>query len=71
MKDPNQSLKVQVCFSRMNSAPVLLIQVKNDASYPYMNAQLGFAPNAFGLSPINKVLPIIPALGMMDGGKYY
>jgi len=71
MKDPNQSLKVKVCFTRLNNAPTMLIQVKNDAQFPFQNAQIAFAPNVFGLAPVNKQLPMIPAMGLMNSGQWY
>eukprot|EP00703_Trepomonas_sp_PC1_P000379 JAP96227.1 Beta adaptin [Trepomonas sp. PC1] len=71
MKDPNQSIKVKVSFTRLNNQPTMLILVKNDAQFPFQNAQIAFAPNVFGLTPVNKILPMIPAMGMMNQGQWY
>ena len=28
-------------------------------------------PNVFGFQVVNKTLPLIPAMGIYDGGKWY
>ncbi|CAL6019711.1 Beta_adaptin [Hexamita inflata] len=71
MKDPNQALKLQICFSRQQNQPIMLIQVKNEASFPIQGAQMSFAPNVFGLQVVNKTLPVVPAMGLLNGGQYY
>ena len=71
MRDPSQPIKLQVAWTRQAGVPLMLLQLKNESQYPISGAQITLQPNVFGFQVMNKTLPMIPAMGVYNGGEWH